>query len=170
MQVSANNNANSQFNLHCMLNDFAEHTNLAPNFERVKVYKIRVRIYPHQNVSNDSTSTVPLYAIFPYHKDLPSPVTTFANILSIDKCKIRRQTQYNSMTFVPASLYTVFGSEWNTLTWRPEFELLSTGSTQKLYTGGVFFEGVDGLPEGKKTTFTIVYDVFVKYKNQRSII
>ncbi len=165
---------NIEFNqpLHVTLNDFAEHINLAPNFERVKVLRQVVRVFPQQNVSNTSTSRVGNYCMFPYHKPPPGTTINFPTALSIDKAKIFRCTQKGRMSYVPAARLDADAAPTNQsirTDWRPEFEIGTTATLPMLYTGMIVFENI-GVALGTSAFYTIVQDLYVRYKNQRSFI
>ncbi|AGJ74759.1 capsid protein [Dragonfly associated cyclovirus 8] len=161
--------------LNQVLNDFAEFQNLAPSFERVKVYRLNVRVFPHQNVSNNSTSKVPGYAIVPYHRPPPAATPSFSACLSIDRAKVYRGTAFGRMSLIPASRLDVeanTGEKYSPdrIDWKPEFEISSAAATQYLYTGFVIFETEPTAPDSETATYTIVYDLYVRFKNQRSFI
>lgn len=170
--VTASPLTDLNINLSVALNDFAEHINLGPNFERVKVYRQVVRVLPQQNVSNTSTSRVANYALIPYHKPPPTSPVTFVNAISIDKAKIYRQTHVGRMSFVPAARLdadATGGNQTIRTDWRPEFEISTTATLPNLYTGFVVFEAT-GVATGSQSFFTVVQDLYVRYKNQRSFI
>lgn len=172
IQVTFGPNVQLTQPLHVTLNDFAEHINLAPNFERVRVLRQNVRIYPQQNVSNSSTSRVGGYCIYPYHKPLPTTPPNYPTALSIDKAKIYRGTSVGRMSFVPAAR---LAAEDATATanirtdWKPTFEIGAGATTPILYTGAITFENL-GILLGPSSFYTIIQDLHVVYKNQRSFI
>lgn len=172
VQLNAVPNAENNFALHVTLNDFAEHINLAANFERVKVLRQVVRVYPQQNVSNNSTSRTGSYCLLPYHKPAPTTPVNFPTALSIDKAKIFRNTQKGRMSFVPAARLVVDASPANQAIrtdWKPEFEI-STGATlPNLYTGMLVVENLGALVL-TGTFYTVVQDLYVRYRNQRSFV
>lgn len=172
IQVTQAPNVELNVPLHCQLNDFSEHINLGANFERVKVYKQVIRVLPQQNVSNTSTSRVGNYCILPYHKPVPSPFVSLPTALSVDKAKIFRGTQKGRMSFVPATRLDADSSTGNQTIrtdWRPEFEIGTTATLPILYTGMLVFENL-GIALGPTSYYTIVMDLYVRYKNQRSFI
>lgn len=166
---------NTEYNLalHVTLNDFAEHINLAPNFERVKVLRQTVRVFPQQNVSNTSTSRVGNYCLLPYHKPTPVTPINFPTALSIDKAKIYRCTKVGRMSFVPATRLDADAAPTNQTIrtdWRPEFEIGTTATLPILYTGMFCVENIGVAVGGSNAYFTLVQDLYVRYKNQRSFI
>lgn len=156
------------------LNDFAEHVNLAANFERVKVLRQVVRVFPQQNVSNSSTSRIGSYCLFPYHKPAPSTEINFPTALSIDKAKVFRGTSVGRMSFVPASRLAVDANlpagttNYSKTEWKPEFEIGSGATTSILYTGMFVAENIN--TPNVDAYYTIIQDLYVRYKNQRSFI
>ncbi|UNY50593.1 capsid protein [Chifec virus UA13_1727] len=159
--------------LHVTLNDFSEHVNLAATFERVKVLRQVVTVYPQQNVSNTSTSRVGGYCLVPYHKTLPTTYINYPTALSVDKAKAFRATQTGRMSFVPCSRLVVENSAGAVSvayqnSWKPEFEITAENTIPQLYTGFICFES---LAQSAVTAYyTIKQDLYVKYKNQRSFI
>lgn len=157
---------------HVQLADFAENTNLASNFERVTISKVVCKIFPHQNVANNSTSRLPNYCIFPYHRGIANAgaLLNFPTALSIDKAKVYRSTQIGRMSFVPMARLRADPESTNFTVskWRPTFDIGRESMDQWLYCGYLAFEHVAEL-EGS-SYFTMVQDVYVTYKNQRSFI
>ncbi|ADD62452.1 capsid protein [Human associated cyclovirus 2] len=174
VQVYSDARTGGVASLHQTLEQFSEHKNLAPNFERVKIYRLNVRVFPQQNVANNTSSRVTNYAIVPYHRPLVKPATpNFPTCLSIDKSKIRRMTQFGRMSFVPAvrlGTDTETSTLYNTTKWRPEFDIGVDADKEILYCGFLCFEGDSTIAESHPVNFTVVMDLFVKYKNQRSFI
>lgn len=159
--------------LHVSLNDFAEHINLAPNFERVKVLRQTVRVLPQQNVSNTSTSRVGNYCMLPYHKPLPTSLINFPTALSVDKAKVFRCTAKGKMSFVPATRLDsdgVGGNQTIRTDWRPELEIGTTATNVIFYTGMIVFENINAGLTGTTAYYTVIQDLYVRYKNQRSFI
>ena len=72
--------AENNLSLHANLNEFSEHINLGANFERVKVWKVRARVYPQQNVANNTTR-IGNYCIVPYHNVMPATAINFPTAL-----------------------------------------------------------------------------------------
>jgi len=173
--VHVTTNGSADYNLSFMvsLNDFAEHINLGGNFERVKVLRQTVCVYPHQNVANNTTSRIGSYALIPYHKPLPSPGPNFPTALSIDKAKIFRGTQKGRMSFVPAARIGVeqageAGVGYTRTDWRPTLELGRDANLPYLYTGFFAHENL-GIQQ-MEYHFTIIQHLYVRYYNQRSFI
>lgn len=175
IQVSSNAKTGGIYSLHQTLDEFSEFKNLAPNFEYVKVNRVRVRVYPQQNVSNNSTSRITNYALVPYHRPVVQPtVPNFPTCLSIDKAKIRRMTSVGQMNFVPTARVAVDrGAGESTLAhpvWRPQFDIASTAATEILYCGFLSFEGDNTITGDQPVNFTVVVDCYVVFKNQRAFI
>ncbi|UBR88850.1 putative capsid protein [mongoose-associated cyclovirus Mon-32] len=174
VQVSTNLKTGGFTTCNFQLNDFAEFTNLASNFERVRVVRCRVRVLPHQNVANNSTSENLNYAIVPYHGPITSgQLPNFPTSLSIDRAKVYRMTQRGYMNFVPAIRYSVDsdgGNQTLGIKWRPELYISTAASKEILYTGFINYEGATYINENYASHFTVIMDVFVRFKNQRGFI
>ena len=169
--VTHNNSVEQTEAFHVTLNDFAEHINLAPNFERVKVLRQVIKVYPQQNVANNTTSRIGSYALVPYHKPMPTTTPTYGASLSIDRAKIFRGTSFGRMSFVPATRLGADASPNNQFIrtdWKPEFEIGTTATLPVLYTGFIAFEANTG--NLNSSIYTIVQDLYVRYRNQRSFI
>nr|QHN64369.1 capsid protein [Cyclovirus sp.] len=165
-------NSDNIYAMNVTLDAFAEHRNLAPNFERVKVLRQNIRVFPQQNVANNSTSRVGTYAIVPYHKPIPASPISFATAVSIDRAKIYRCTEKGRMSFVPAARLSADATPNNLsirTDWRPEFEIGTGATLPHLYTGFISVENLGAdVTIGPK--FVIIQDLYVIYKNQRSFI
>ncbi|AGC84156.1 putative capsid protein [Cyclovirus roach] len=154
--------------------DFSEFTNQASNWERVKIYKLRVRVYPQQNVANNTTSRIPNYAMVPYHRPTDTLTTTFPACLSIDRAKVYRGTSFGQMNYVPLARIGVqtagSGSVFKLIRedWKPLVQIGSDATDVNLYTGFIAFEGVEGLTGS--SYYTIVQDLYVKFIQQRGFI
>lgn len=154
--------------------DFAEFTNLAPSFERVKIIKLTVRVHPHQNVSNNSTSRTTNYAIVPYHRPVDTISVNFPTALSIDRAKVYRSTACGRMSFVPLCRTAVqtagTGSQTKLINdiWRPTLSIGPDATDVNLYCGFIAFEGVDQLSGSQ--FYTIIQDLHVKFINQRGFV
>ncbi|ARO38305.1 capsid [Circovirus sp.] len=154
--------------------DFDEFGNLAPNFEAYRFTRCRVRILPQQNVSNNSTSLVPSYCLFPWHRPMPE-ATTFNAYLSIDRAKIFRATGVGKMTFVPSvlnSLATADGKGYTLETkFKPRIELVNNDSAYNVvfYTGGLGFQGIPDGEKGAKAHYNIVIDMWCTFYNQKTL-
>lgn len=174
--MSHNQNVDATYEFTQSLASFAEFKNLAPNFERVKVNRLVVRVLPHQNVSNNSTSRVANYCVFPYHKNFESPNPTFEAALSVDKAKVYRVTQKAVRSFVPCTYCADVPSNpagstsYEGIRWKPEFIIDRTTNTMVTYNGAMAFEKIDGATEENKTHFTIIFDIYCVFKNQRSFV
>ncbi|ADI48252.1 putative Cap [Bat cyclovirus GF-4c] len=156
------------------LNNFAEHINLASNFEKIKILKQVVSVIPCQNVSNSTTSIQLHYAIVPYKKESPALSTPFPAILSVDKAKMISNTRRASMALVPAAHLHSSGQtsdDMNKLVYKPEFSIPATGVSATIYSGFVAFErNSDEVFENKQAWFVVKQDIYVKYSVQRSFI
>lgn len=175
VQITVPSATEYNYALHVTLNDFAEHINLAASFERVKVLRQTVRVYPQQNVSNTSTSRVGNYCLLPYHKPAPTTAINFPTALSIDKAKIYRGTAKGRMSFVPAARVDVDAtgtpaSQTVQTSWRPEFEISAGPTLPILYTGMLVVENIGITVPPVVSYYTLVQDLYVRYKNQRSFI
>lgn len=172
VQINVTPGLESNYPMHVTLDDFAEHINLAANFERVKALRQVVRVFPHQNVSNNSTSRVGNYCLVPYHKPAPTPAINFPTALSVDKAKIFRDTQKGRMSFVPAARLSADATPTNLsikTEWRPEFEIGTGPTLPHLYTGFLVVENL-GAAVTTGTHYTVVQDLYVKYSVQRSFV
>ncbi len=172
VQIAVAPNTEFNYSFQVSLNDFAEHINMAPNFERVKVLRQDIRVYPQQNVSNTSTSRVGNYCLFPYHRPAPTTAINFPTALSIDKAKVFRGTQKGRQSYVPATRVVTDSTggtnQASRTDWKPEFEITNAQSLNIMYTGMMVVENL-GVPLGGATAYyTVVMDMWVRYKNQRA--
>ncbi|UNY50595.1 capsid protein [Chifec virus UA13_1817] len=152
---------------------FQEFVDLAKNFNYYQFTRCRIRVIPHQNVANNSTSEVGLYALIPWHRDVPT-AGTFSAMCSIDKAKIFRQTQIGSMTFVCNTLTkndvpSTAGSG-ETINWMPKTQVPYGAAVAPLhYCGMIAYEGLQtALDPDAHTKFTIVQDVWVRFYQQKA--
>ena len=147
---------------------FREYNNLGPSFESCTFLKSRVTIYPVANVSNNSTSRMPTYCVFPWKKEAPIR-TLYQDYLSIDRAKVFRGTQVGRMSFVPCVNIPAGTSGDAVLSitkWRPTLQWQSDTTKQpNLWTGAVCFQG---LLEGDTTSceYVIRTDVWVRFNRQ----
>lgn len=160
----------------CSPSDFPEFSNIAPNFEAYRFTKLRARVIPHQNVSNNSTSSVPLMAILPWHHAAPAHEgTTFNDYVSIDKAKIYRQTQAARMTFnmntLVAAVYDAGGGPTTAAVtaWGKRIELDSDAYKIMHYSGLVAWQKSENAEAGAKSYFTIIRDVWCTLYNQKTL-
>lgn len=149
--------------------DFEEYKQLAPCFEAFKFNRIRIRVIPFQNVSNNSTSACPSYTMVPWHKG-GSVQAKFETYLSIDRAKVYRQTERGRMSFVPNVLVTAGGDDakhtFETTVWKPRISRVADiEELPRIYCGLIAFQG-DPSFEGRTTTFNIITDVYVTAINQ----
>ncbi|ARO38287.1 capsid [Circovirus sp.] len=169
--ISVDNQTNHVYYTSVKLSDFDEWANMRAVFQRTKVYKMKVTVQPLQNVANNSTSTVPAYCMIPWHQPPFGPTTNFNAMISIDKHKLRRQTQGCVQTYVPNVLvmgqYTGSSGEFQTTVWRPTVANDYAQSTT-IYGGAIGFQGDDSM-EGRKTHFNIKIELYVKMIQQESI-
>lgn len=152
---------------------FPEWSNMRAVFQRTKINKIVVRVMPLQNVANNSTSTVPCYVVFPWHNNDVPAKTSFNSMLSVDKHKVRRQTQGVSQSYVPSVQLNTYnvqaGGSNGTVAWKPTLQHDWSGVEQiRIYGGIIGFQGDDSM-EGRKTHFNIFTDVYVEMQEQESI-
>lgn len=176
--VSGSVTKNELKELHVDLTNFSEFKRLGSNFEYCVPRVVVQTIYPQQNVSNTSTSAVPPYVIFPYHKNIPTSGVGFSDYLSIDKAKLYRGTAVGRMSFVPSigllNNFEINGPVTNkyfrTDMFRPKLRCqeVDIGSSRlpRLYCGGVCFSGNAELTEGSKSYFMIKTDVYLTFYNQ----
>lgn len=182
-EVNIPNNATSTWSLSFTATDFPEIVGLMKNFERGQFLKQTVRVCPLQNVSNNSTSQMPGYCIFPWHSSATPPASKpFTSFMSIDKAKYRHQTQGVKMSFVPVCRscdyvsYTTgtpgVTNTFGNMQWRPDIPWNLIGpeidTNPRIYTGCIAFQG-DPTAEGRSTSFNIIEDVWVLMKNQSSL-
>lgn len=170
---SVENNKNEVYYIRFKLSDFPEWSNMASVFQRTKVLKIKATVQALQNVANNSTSTVPAYVMFPWHKGDFASGNDFNSMLSIDRHKIRKQTQNCTQTYVPSTELNAFvngklDGSYTQVQWRPTLNNTAGGGTVEIYGGCVGFQGDDSM-EGRKSHFNILLDVWVKMIDQESI-
>ncbi len=172
-----NTNKNELKPLHVELGNFTEFVKLASNFEYFVPRLVVVTVYPQQNVSNNSTSAMPGYVLFPYHKPIPETNIGFSDFLSVDKAKYIRGTAVGRMAFRPC-INTLTNVEYTNppivykgyrnQVWKPKVRCPDNndqGNPPTLYTGGVVFGGNANIPEGKGY-FMIKTDVYLTFYNQ----
>ncbi|WBG01403.1 coat protein [army ant associated cyclovirus 3 P1A-reste_4] len=150
--------------------DFDEFSNLAPNFEAYKFTKCRVRVIPMQNVSNNSTSQVPMYCILPWHTLAPQS-NTFEKFMSVDKAKIFKQTQTGSMVFNVNTLSAVAYADGQAslkTEWMPRIEIDANAYMVRHFAGLIAFQGDPSMAD-RSTKFTIVQDVWCTFYNQKTL-
>ncbi|WBG01479.1 coat protein [army ant associated cyclovirus 5 170_4] len=170
--VTVENNVNSFWGASFLPTDFPEYNNIAKNFELCKFLRIRVRVIPLQNVANNSTSALPCYAMLPWHVPITYP-KEFNFYLSVDKHKIRRQCEKGTQSYIPnLFVETPSGTPAQTsapdqIVWKPEIRYHQNTSREppRIYGGVIVFQGEQEF-EGRKASFNIVTDVWVKFKNQ----
>nr|UOI84985.1 capsid protein [Bat associated cyclovirus 2] len=170
--ISVDNQTNHVYYTSVKLSDFDEWSNMRAVFQRTKIFRMKVTVQPLQNVSNNSTSTVPAYVMIPWHQPPFGPTTNFNAMISIDKHKLRRQTQGCVQTYVPSCLQNARSagepsSEFSNILWRPTLANDYAQSTT-IYGGAIGFQGDDSM-EGRKTHFNIKIELFVKMIQQESI-
>lgn len=168
-----NQDVNSVWDGSFVPEDFDEFKSLAKNFEAVKIYRVRLTVFPLQNVSNNSTSSMPSYAMTPWHYGIDPP-KEFRKYLSMDRSKMIRGTSMGTQSYVPNVMSNVLTqdnppiAQSNMITWRPT---LRTNASQETYTlprircGVIAFQGESGM-EGRKGYFNIKTDVWVKFIGQ----
>lgn len=151
----------SLFSAGVKLNAFDEYNNLSPYFEKCQALKMRIRVFPHQNVSNNSTSTVPLYCVFPWHYKLEGQ-KLWSNFISCDRARIYRGTMKADRIFNVNAITDVSGAGTRSYNWKPE--LTKSGGAVDLYSGQVAFQS---LPSTVNLTYyyTVIEDLYVLFKN-----
>lgn len=175
IQLEHPTNVDGMYSLHTSLDDYAEHQNLAPNFEMAKVLKVITRVHPHQNVSNNSTSRVGSYCLLPYHRVI-SKTVNFPTALSVDRAKTYRSTAKGRLASVPCTRINTIKStgagEYSMVKWRPTIDLSQNASSEALYCGYIVFENIGGSvdPPPPREYYTIIQEIYVKYYTQRSFI
>ena len=128
-------------------------------------------------MSNNSTSSVVGYVMFPYHQALPH--VGFSDYLSIDKAKYFRGTAVGRQSYVPriataTSVVSAGGSItafYKNYVWRPILPAPAKGESKntlpRLYTGACVFGG------NAQTTgtayYTIKTDVYLTFYNQNCV-
>ncbi|ADD62454.1 capsid protein [Cyclovirus PK5034] len=155
-------------------NDFKEFERLKTSFEYIKFYKVVATVYPLQNVSNNSTSMCPCYAMAPWHTSIAMP-KDFEAYMSLDRAKMYRQTQVGRQVYVPSTqLVTDWKSNetsYGQVQWRPELKcnLIGTQEHPNIQCGAVAFQGNLGATD-TKSYFSIKLDVYCKLKGQNTMI
>nr|AGJ74753.1 capsid protein [Dragonfly associated cyclovirus 4] len=174
VSITQNVAKTSQMGLDVRPVDFSEFGKLAGNFEAFRFTRARVRVLPQQNVSNNSSSLMPAYCVFPWHRPLPAD-SNFNQFLSIDRSKVFRGTGVGKMSFVPSIIASVGTSAGGTLTmetkWKPRLELVNDGTanTVVFYTGAIGFQGIPEAPEGAKAHYNIIIDKWGTFYNQKTL-
>ena len=167
--VQVPNNTTSTWGTQFKPADLPEYEHLAPNFERVKFLRIKVRVIPMQNVSNSSTSLVPGYCMLPWHN--PGGVQKdFNTFLSCDRAKIYRQTERGHQSYVPNTLIHAAsegsGAAYQQMVWKPEIRRTTNVVDQPtIYAGLIAFQG-DTTLEGRTSTFNVIQDIYCIFRNQ----
>ncbi|BAS01236.1 capsid protein [Cyclovirus TsCyV-1_JP-NUBS-2014] len=154
-------------------NDFAEFTNLAANFEAYRFTKLRIRVLPQQNVSNNSSSLIGDYALLPWHRGVPTNFK-FDDFISVDKAKIYRGTTCSSMTFVPSTLdqtlYQDKVGNFCKVAYRPRIEITDAQSLGiQHYTGLMAMQALTDAPDNAKAHYNLIYDVWCTMINQQTL-
>ena len=158
------------YSLSFLPTDFPEFNNLRNSFEMVKFLKVKVRVLPLQNVSNNTSSAMPAYCMVPWHRGVAA-ATDFNTYLSIDKCKIFRGTQIGRQSYVPCDLLAnstdkATAVQTDTINWRPTlFVTKSQENFPRIYTGLIAFQGDGALTSGA-AKYNVIMDVWVVFKKQ----
>lgn len=161
------------FSLSFLPQDFAEFTNLRDSFEMIKYLKVKVRVLPLQNVSNNTTSAMPAYCMLPWHRTGPAS-SEFKNYLSVDKAKLFRGTQIGRQSYVPCNLLanstdTAGAVSTDTIHWRPTLFIQSGQKAfPRIYTGLIAFQGDGALTSGE-AIYNIIMDCWVVWKKQSTL-
>lgn len=152
--------------------DIQEYVNLGKQFEFCKFISCRVRVIPHQNVTNNSTSSLPNYCILPWHSATPPGSTGFTTYTSHDRAKVYRSTQKAHMNFVCSTAFesqiaSKNASSFNTIKWKPDIRWDADKTlSPTIRTGILAFQGDADAPTGAKSKFTIFQDYICLFKNQ----
>nr|AWR89309.1 coat protein [Dragonfly associated cyclovirus] len=161
-------NNNEVQELHIIPSLFREYNNLGPSFESCTFFKARMTIIPVANVSNNSTSRLPTYTMFPWKKAVPIR-TLYQDYLSIDRAKQFRGTQVGTMSFIPCVNLTASTAGDGILPvrqWRPTLQWNSSSEKQpNLYCGGACFQGL-GEGDTSSCEYIIRTDVWVRFNRQ----
>lgn len=171
-------NAASDWSLSFVPSDFSEYTALAPNFEYIQFLKVRVRVVPEQNVSNNSTSRLPTYAMLPWHRPPPpGSAITYTQFISSDRAKIFRGSQVGHQSYVPNTLVysepTAGGpsGEAHQMIWKPKIARASDNTKlPRIFSGIMAFQGDATISDGNNAYFNIFTDVWVKCVNQNTLM
>lgn len=152
--------------------EFPEFANLAPNFEAYRFHRMKVRVFPHANVGNNTTSKMSTYCLLPWHQPIPTG-GSFETYLSLDKAKIFRDFNvgkqiYNLNTLIATKAGT--DSELIETAWNKRIELTGdTAYTVRHYGGLMAFQEVKNAPEKYSVDVTIIRDVYCTFYNQRTL-
>lgn len=166
----------TQFAYDITLADFPEYAPLANTFERIKLRRAKVTVLPQQNVSNNSTSIMPDYCMFPWKRELPQ-IGTFNTFLSIDRCKLSRGTACMSQTYVPSILVSVetqgsvgVGVMSRQVKYRPTLECTNDTGEVIIYTGGMGMQALTDAPMNAKAHYNVRIDVWCTFQNQNTLV
>lgn len=164
----------TQFSFEITPSDFTEFATLADAFEAVRFTRAKVTVLPQQNVANNSTSLIPAYCMFPWHKELPT-VATFNGFLSIDRAKCFRGTQVGIQHYVPSTLDSIqtkgaAGYEVQSVQtkYKPTIQISGGASTVVLYTGALGMQALSDAPENAQAHYNIKIDMWCTFINQTS--
>lgn len=167
----------SKYNLQFRPGDFAEWKALSPNFEAFRFTRLRVRVLPQQNISNNSTSLIGDYCLLPWHEEIDSKAS-FQDYLSVDKAKLYRGTACGRMTFVPnvlqPSAYQTAGNNWvaSTPKFKARIETSSTEFTGDIwhYTGLMAMQALTDAPANSKAHYNVIMDAYCTFYNQKTVL
>lgn len=144
--------------------DFREFGNLGANFEAYRFTRLRVTVYPLQSVSNNSTSTVGTYVMFPWHRGTLKDETLYSDLLSVDRAKVQHQTKRMSQTYVPSILSSTGTAGAYDVVYRPKMTMSEAGYSERHFTGMIGWQGIDGADNNSK--FAIRMDATCILYNQ----
>lgn len=156
---------------------FFEFKRLIKNFESCVFRRLVCRVIPQQNVSNNSTSTVATYCMFPWHRQ-GVVEQNYDKYLSMDRVKVYKQTQVGRMSWVPNTLILGNGgqvqAEYCQIVWKPRIARIADEHKYYpyMYGGIVAFEpctlpspAPNPLPE---QYFTIILTAYVTFYGQNN--
>lgn len=156
------------------LTDFKEFNGLYKNFERVKVNRMRVTVYPQQNVTDNQMGLCGGYCLLPWHRSDYASGLSFSDYLSSDKAKYFRSTQIGKQSYVPA-IHVVNESgtaavSADVIKWRPEIYINGLQKEVPMFYGGLFVhEPIPPIAQDSHAYYTFKMEVWVTFKNQTVI-
>jgi len=169
--LTAQNKSINVKSLSFIINDFQEYKDLSPNFEYVKIMKVKVKVVPNMNVSNNTTSRQSTYCLLPFHRAGPASAS-YGAYLSSDKAKVFRNTSIGRQTYVPnvhvANSTDTANASTDTIIWRPS---IYTSKTQqafpRIYCGVLAIDTVNADDATGTSGYDVFTEVHVIFKNQQ---
>lgn len=152
--------------------DIEEYRVFSENFEYAKFLKCKVRVFPHQNVSNNSSSSMPNYCMLPWHPPSAPVSKRWAFYATHDKAKVFRGTQKGRQYYTCSGGMQGYGTTsgniaYNLINWKPQVRYDPDRKDQPIIrTGIVAFQGEPTRPAGDTAKYTIMRDWYVVFKNQ----